>query len=455
VTPYSVRSASRPEAIQAVQRVALAAVEPGAAVWRHVRRRGDELRVGGRTYDLARFERVWVVGGGKAAVPMAAALQAILTAGTGRPGLAGGLVVTKYGHVDPGLDTGPIEVVEAGHPVPDAAGMEGARRLADLLTQAGGRDLVLAAISGGASALLPLPVSGLGLDDVQETTQLLLRAGATIVELNTVRKHLSQLKGGGMARLAGQAQVAGLILSDVVGDPLDVIASGPLAPDPTTFGDALQVLARYDLLARVPVAVLRRLEAGQQGELPETPKPGMALFDRVQTIIVGSNRLAAEAAVEAARGWRLNALLLSTYVEGEAREVARVAAALAKEVAHHSRPVARPACLVWGGETTVTVHGEGRGGRNQELALAAALAMEGLEDVVLVALGTDGTDGPTDAAGAVATGRTLARARERGLDARAYLRNNDAYAFFDALDDLIRTGPTGTNVNDLLFLYVF
>jgi len=450
VDAYSVRSALRPEAILAVQRAALAAVEPGAAVRRHVRRRGDELRVGGQTYNLSQFERVWVVGGGKAAVPMAAALRGILG-----DRLDGGLLVTKYGHVDPGLDTGPIEVVEAGHPVPDEAGREGTRRLADLLTRAGSRDLVLAVLSGGGSALLSLPASSLKLDDVQETTEFLLRAGATIVELNAVRKHLSQIKGGGMARLAGQARVASLVLSDVVGDPLDVIASGPLSPDPTTFDDALQVLARYDLLARVPAAVRHRLEAGRRGDVPETPKPGMALFDRVQTVIVGSNRLAAEAAVEAARGWRLNALLLSTYVEGEAREVARVAAALAKEVAHHGRPMARPACLVWGGETTVTVHGEGKGGRNQELALAAALALESLEEVVLVALGTDGTDGPTDAAGAVATGQTLARARERGLDARAYLRDNDAYPFFDALDDLIRTGPTGTNVNDLLFLFVF
>ncbi|MEJ2210562.1 MAG: DUF4147 domain-containing protein, partial [Anaerolineae bacterium] len=438
---YSVRTARRPEAILAIQQAALAAVEPGAAVRRHVRRQGDELRVDGRAYDLAQFEHVWLVGGGKAAVPMAAALHSLLG-----ERLAGGLLVTKYGHVDPALNTGPLEVVEAGHPVPDRAGLEGARRLADLLARAGNRDLVLAIISGGASALLPLPVraneaapaSDLGLADVQKTTELLLRAGATIVELNTVRKHLSRLKGGGLARLAGQARVVGLILSDVVGDPLDVIASGPLSPDPTTFGDALRVLAGYDLLARVPAAVRHRLEAGQRGDVPETPKPGAALFDRVQTVVVGSNRLAAEAAVEAARDRELNALLLSTYVEGEAREVARVAAALAKEVAHHGRPVARPACLVWGGETTVTVRGEGKGGRNQELALAAALAMEGLEDVVLVALGTDGTDGPTDAAGAVATGRTLARAQERGLDAQAHLRNNAAYPFFLALEDLIR-----------------
>ena len=438
------------EAILAVQRAALAAVEPGAAVRRHVQLRGEQLEIGGRAYDMAGLEHIWVLGGGKAAVPMAAALNSIL----GRR-LAGGLVVTRYGHVVAGADTGPVEVIEAGHPVPDERGLEGAKRIADLLTRASSRDLVLAVISGGGSALLPLPARGLELADVQRTTELLLGAGATIVELNAVRKHLSQIKGGGMARLAGQTPVAGLILSDVVGDRLDAIASGPLSPDPTTFADAWRVLERYDLTERVPAAVRQRLEVGCQGEVPETPKPGAGLFERVHTVVVASNRLAASAAVEVARNWRLNALLLSTFVEGEAREVARVAAALAHELVRYDRPVARPACLVWGGETTVTVRGEGKGGRNQELALAAALAMEGLPDVVLVALGTDGTDGPTDAAGAVATGQTLARARRQGLDARAHLQDNDAYPFFDALGDLIRTGPTGTNVNDLLFLFAF
>jgi glycerate 2-kinase len=447
---YSVGISGQRGIILAVQRAALAAVEPGAAVHRHVRRREDVLEVGGRKYDLAQFERIWVVGGGKASVPMAAALHGILG-----PRLAGGLVVTKYGHTDAGVDTGPVEVIEAGHPVPDKQGLHGTRRLADLLAGASSRDLVLVVISGGGSALLLLPASGLDLDDVQRTTDILLRAGATIVELNAVRKHLSQIKGGGMAQLAAHTTVAGLILSDVVGDPLDAIASGPLSPDPTTFDDAWQLLARYDLLEQVPAAVRRRLQAGRQGDVPETPKPGSAHFARVQTVIVASNRLAAEAAVEAARQRRLNALLLSTFVEGEAREVARVAAALLRELVHYGRPVPRPACLVWGGETTVTVRGEGEGGRNQELALAAALAMEGLPDVVLVALGTDGTDGPTDAAGAVATGQTLARARQQGLDARLHLQSNDAYPFFDALNDLIRTGPTGTNVNDLLFLFAF
>jgi glycerate 2-kinase len=446
----SIRQTHHRDAILAVLRASLAAVDPEFVVRQHVQRDDQRLQVGDRDYDLGEVGKVWVVGGGKAAVPMAAALWDILG---GR--IAGGVVVTKYGHVDPDLDAGPVEVMEAGHPVPDENCVAGARRMAGLLQRVEEHDLVLAVISGGGSALLTLPAGDLTLNDLQATTQLLLRSGATIVELNAVRKHLSQIKGGGLARLAGGATVAGLVLSDVVGDPLDVIASGPLSADPTTFAHAWEVLARYGLLEQVPAAVRARLQAGCDGEIAETPKAGDALFERVQTIIVGSNRLAAGAAVKEGLSQGLNALLLSTYVEGEAREVARVASALVKELVYHNRPVARPACLIWGGETTVTVRGDGKGGRNQELALAAALALDGLPDVVLVALGTDGTDGPTDAAGAVATGETIAQAVSEGLDARAHLENNDAYPFFDALNDLIRTGPTGTNVNDLLFIFAF
>jgi glycerate 2-kinase len=448
MSTYSIQSSPYADAILAVQQAALEAVEPGAAVRRHVRIEGDRLAVAGRTYSLAACDRVWVAGGGKAATPMAEALYRLVG-----DRLAGGLAVTKYGHRAQGLDTGPVEIVEAGHPLPDEAGVSGTGRLAGLLREATEHDLVLAIISGGSSALLTLPAPGLTLDDVQRTTDLLLRCGATIVELNTLRKHLSQIKGGGLARLAAPAPVASLILSDVVGDPLDTIGSGPTAPDPTTFADAWAVLERYSLVGQVPAAVRERLQAGLDGVVPDTPEPGDPLFHRVQNVIVGSNRLAAEAAVEIARARGLNALLLSTYVEGEAREVGRVAAALAKELAHNDRPLSRPACLVWGGETTVTVHGQGRGGRNQELALSAAVAIEGLPGALIVALGTDGTDGPTDAAGAVATGETVARARALGIDPLAYLANNDAYPFFDALGDLIRTGPTGTNVNDLLFIF--
>ncbi len=443
--------------IEQVQRAALEAVDPAVAIHRHLRREGDRLIVGGggdvpaRTYDLATVERVFVVGGGKAATPMVAALAEVLG-----DRLTRAVAVTKYGHVGPGdLPDGRVRLLEASHPVPDEAGVRGAQEIARLLADTTEQDLVLCAISGGGSALLVSPAPGLTLADLQAVTDLLLRSGATIVELNAVRKHCSRIKGGGLARMAAPAPIVSLILSDVVGDPLDVIASGPTAPDPTTFADAWAVLERYGLVDRAPPAVVARLRAGMAGEVPETPKPGDPLFERVQNVIVASNRLAAEAAVETARELGFHALLLSTYVEGEAREVARVAAALAKEVVRYGRPVARPACLVWGGETTVTVRGKGKGGRNQELALAAALALEGWPDVVFVALATDGTDGPTDAAGAIATGETVRRARALGLDPLAHLADNDAYPFFQALGDLILTGPTQTNVNDLLFIFVF
>jgi hydroxypyruvate reductase len=448
--PHSIQSSPYRDVILSIQQAALDAVEPGAAVRRFVQRQGRLLAVGQQRYDLDEYERIWIVGGGKAATAMAAALRAELG-----QRLCGGLVVTKYGHVDPSFDTGPVEVLEAGHPLPDQAGVAGTRRMAEVLASTTSRDLVLAVLSGGGSALLTLPAPGLTLSDLQGTTDLLLRSGAAIGELNAVRKHLSLIKGGGLARLAGKATVVSLVLSDVVGDPLDTIASGPTVPDPSTFADAWAVLQDHDLQESVPHRVREHLQAGQEGRLPDTPKPGATLFQRVQTVIVGSNRLAAQAAVKAATGHNLHALLLSTFVEGEARQVARVAVALARELVAYECPVPRPACLVWGGETTVTVRGQGKGGRNQELALAAALSLAGLPDIILMALGTDGTDGPTDAAGAVATGETLARARARGLNAAGYLADNNAYPFFDALDDLIRTGPTGTNVNDLLLLFAF
>ena len=295
----------------------------------------------------------------------------------------------------------------------------------------------------------------MSLDDIQTLTDALLREGATINEINTIRKHLDRLKGGHLARLAAPATVISLILSDVVGNPLDVIASGPTVPDTSTFADALDLLARYGLMERVPAAVVAHLRRGAAGNLPDTPKAGDAVFEQVQNVVVASNDIAAAAAEAKAREMGFNAMVLSTYVEGEAREVAQVFTALAKEELATGRPLPRPACLIAGGETTVTVRGRGKGGRNQEMALMAALRLDGLEDVAVVCLATDGTDGPTDASGALATGDTLARARAKGLDAWAHLENNDAYPFFAALGDLLLTGPTHTNVNDLTLILVW
>jgi len=449
MTPFE-QTAARRDAIQAVQAAALAAVEPGQALRHHLQREDDVLVVAGRRYDLTRFERVWIAGGGKAAAPMVTALAEILG-----ERLTGGVAVTKYGHSSGKAFAPSIFIQEAGHPVPDEAGVAGARRLAELVTAAGPDDLVLCPISGGGSALLTFPAPGIELADLQALTDQLLRSGATINELNTVRKHLSQIKGGGLARMAAPARLISLILSDVVGDPLDVIASGPTTPDSSTFADAWTVLERYQLLEVAPRAVVARLREGLEGGIAETPKPDDPVFAHVQNVIVGSNRLAAEAAVEKAREMAFNTLLVSTFIEGEAREVARVAAALAKEITRYDRPVARPACVVWGGETTVTVQGDGLGGRNQELALAAALALDGWPDVALVALATDGTDGPTDAAGALVTGETIARAFRQGLAPADYMARRDSYRFFQQLGDLVITGPTQTNVNDLMLLFVF
>ncbi len=433
---------------QQLQQAALEAVEPAEAVYRVLTRVGNSILVNDQAYDLANFDRVLIIGAGKASIPMADAVAEVL-----RDRLTGGVVITKYQHIDRSLHPS-IRVHEAGHPVPDQNSINGARDIQDRLRDLTGRDLVFCVLSGGASALMTLPAEGISLEDLQTATKLLLHAGASIDQVNVVRKHLDLIKGGSLARIAGEAAMISLVLSDVVGDDLSVIASGPTAPDRSTFADAWRVIERNDLIDRLPQSVRVRLKLGTADRLAETPKPGDPLFDNDQTIIVASNRLAAEAAEALAKKLDFNTLLVSTFVQGEAREVAKVIGAIAKEIFASERPVKRPACIIWGGETTVTVTGQGQGGRNQELALAAAIEIDGLPNVLIESFGTDGTDGPTDAAGAMATGETLARAREMNLDAQSYLTNNDAYHFFEALNDLIITGPTGTNVNDLMFLLV-
>ncbi len=419
----------------------VAAVEPRRAVRAHLRRRGGVLLAGGRPLALARGGRVWVVGAGKAAAPMARAVEEVVGAR-----LAGGLVVTKYGHGEP---LRAVELREAGHPVPDQAGVQASRDLAARLGSVRAGDLVICVLSGGGSSLLPSPAGGISLEEKQEVTRLLLGCGATIGEINCVRKHLSVLKGGGLARLARPAALLTLVLSDVVGDPLDVIASGPTVADPTTFAEAREVLARHGITARVPTSIRTRLEAGARGELAETPKPGDEVFARAVDLMVGTNALAVAAAARRARALGYRPLVLSTTVTGETREVAGVHAAIARELAARGRPLRRPACVLSGGETTVTLRGHGKGGRNQEFALAAALGIEGLERMAILSAGTDGSDGPTDAAGAFADGDTVGRARAAGLDPLAALDGHDAYPFFHRLGDLVTTGPTRTNVMDL------
>ncbi len=468
------------EQVVSVLDAAIRAVDPRAAVRAHVARSGDVLRIGERSYALVEIDRVLVVGGGKAGTPMAAALHAILP-----ERITAGVVNVKYGHTAAEGDwevrferrplarpeaetdglcppsraaTGPIAIVEAGHPVPDAAGLAGAERIASLLQGLTERDLVIVLISGGGSALLPLPADALTLVDYQTLTDLLLRCGADITEINTVRKHCSRLQGGQLARLAAPAQVATLILSDVVGTPLDAIASGPTVPDRSSFADAWCILERYDIAEQAPAAVGAYLRRGLAGLIPDTPKPGDPLFARVNNVVIGDNASAGRAAVAEAKRLGFTAALLTTFLQGEAREAARVVAGLAQGIASGQSDFSPPACLVLGGETTVMIRGRGTGGRNQELALAAAIALEGYPlppgiEVAVVSLGTDGSDGPTDAAGGIATADSIARAKALGLDARAALANNDSYSFLGALGDLIVTGPTQTNVNDLIFVF--
>ncbi len=427
----------------AVLDAALDAVDPAEAVQHHLRRDGDTLHVGAHVYSLARFRRIYVVGGGKASAAMAQAVESVLG-----DRVTAGVVNVRYNYAK---TTEIIQINEAGHPIPDEAGVIGTQQMVNLAREAGPDDLVLCLISGGGSALLTLPVAGVSLADIQQLTSALLRCGATINEMNAIRKHLSQIKGGHLARLAYPASLVSLIVSDVVGSPLDVIASGPTVPDSTTFADARAVIERYGIAGEMPASVMAHLGGGS----PETPKPGDPIFERVQNLVVASNAVAAQAALDKARALGFDSMILSTYVEGEAREVAKVFAGIAREIAAHARPLRRPACLIAGGETTVTLRGQGRGGRNQELALAAALGLDGLgAEAMVIGLATDGSDGPTDAAGGIADGTTLGRARALGLDPWAYLAENDSYTLLKRLGDLIVTGPTHTNVNDLTFVFV-
>jgi hydroxypyruvate reductase len=422
------------------------AADPKNAVQRWVQVTGQKLVIQDTVYDLTRYDSVYVLGAGKAAAAMAQAVEARLG-----PWLTGGIVNVKYGQSIP---LKRIEVNEAGHPIPDEAGIRGTDQMIKLLKGTGEKDLVLFLVSGGGSALLPCPAEGLNLADKQKVTQLLLECGATIHEINAVRKHLSLIKGGRMARLAYPSTLVSLILSDVIGDDIDCIASGPTAPDKSTFSDCIRIIENHGIRHPMPLAVMAILERGERGELEETPKENDTVFNKTHNVIIGNNFLALDTARQKADELGYHCLILSTSFQGETKDAAKVHAALAKEILSTDRPVPRPACVISGGETTVVIKGDGLGGRNQEFALAAAMDIEGLEPVVILSGGTDGTDGPTDAAGALADGRTIARARESGMEANTYLDRNDSYHFFQALDDLLVTGPTHTNVMDLRLVLV-
>ncbi|MFO8164653.1 MAG: glycerate kinase [Desulfatiglandales bacterium] len=433
-------------ALEEIFKEGVRAVDPEKAVQTYVRRQGNQLFVGNCSYELSRYKNIFLIGAGKGTAPMAKALEDILGSY-----LNNGWIIVKYGY---GMPLKKTDVMEAGHPIPDKEGLKATKKLLGELQRCTEEDLVICAFSGGGSALLPAPISPFTLDQKQECTHLLLECGATIDEINAIRKHLSRSKGGQLAKEAYPATMISLLLSDVVGDRLDVIASGPTAPDKSTYEDCIGVVEKYDLVDRLPEGVMKHFKKGIAGGVPETPKEGDPLFSKVQNVIVGNNRKSLLSAKERAISLGYNTIVLSSQIEGEAREVAQVFAAIGKEILQANLPIPSPACVIAGGETTVTIQGKGKGGRNQELALGCAIAIDGLEGISLLSAGTDGTDGPTDAAGAIVDGTTCKRARQTNLNPQDFLLANNSYTFFDSLGDLLKTGPTRTNVMDIICMVV-
>jgi len=424
----------------------LAAVDPVTCIHTCCALENAVFRVNNQAYPLDRFEKIIVLGAGKAGASMGRAMEEILG-----DRITSGLIIVKTGHTTP---LNRILLVEAAHPVPDEKGVRGAQKLLDLACQADEKTLVICLISGGGSALMTYPASGLTLSDKQETTKALLESGASIHEINTIRKHLSGIKGGLLAKAVYPGTLMCLVLSDVVGDDPDIIASGPCTADPGTFGQCLSIIRTRGIGPRLPKSVLEHLENGSKGLMPETLKQGDKAFERVTHTIIASNIKSLEAALEKAETLGYHTLILSSLVEGETRDVAAFHAAIAKQVLATGHPVKPPACLLSGGETTVTIRGKGKGGRNQEFALASALHIKGKETIVILSAGTDGTDGPTEAAGAVVDHTTVQRALDIGLKPELYLEDNNAFVFFDRLSDLFITGPTHTNVMDLRILLI-
>jgi glycerate 2-kinase len=420
---------------------ALAAVDPRVLVRTRVRRDGGEMTAGGRVYQLGGFRRIYVVGGGKASGLMAAEMERVL-AGRIEDGV---VVVPDYQRDLPRSKR--VTFRKSTHPLPTKKGVEAVRAMLSVAERAREGDLVVCLLSGGGSALMPLPVEGVRVDELGETTQLLLNAGAKIGEINCVRKHLSQIAGGRLVQKVGGAEVLSLVVSDVVGDDLGSIASGPTVPDPTTFAMAREVLARHGIWSDAPASVRATIDRGIQGEIAETPKPGSPLFSKVNNVIVGSNETACAGARESLRRGGYKVPSFRVGVTGEARDVGRRLGRLALK-----KGSARPWAAVWGGETTVTVKGGGKGGRNQEVALAVAIALRDSRGTAALSVGTDGIDGPTGAAGAICDSATASRARALGLDPEESLDANDSNSFFRSMGDLLVTGPTGTNVSDLMIL---
>lgn len=443
---YSLNNHPCGAAVSRILAGAIRAVDPEEAVRRHLWRDGNLLGLGvgddRMVIDLDAFERILVFGVGKAAPAMAQTMAELLWGRT-----LHGLLVVKHSAEPPPVG---FEQVTGGHPIPNEGSLLAGQKIAEFLHGCTAGDLLICLISGGGSALMTLPVPGVSLDDMQGLTAALLSCGARIDEINTLRRHLDLLKGGGIARMAFPAQVISLILSDVVGNPLETIASGPTAADPSTLADAHGILEKYALAPVVPASIVQALNRGR-----ETLKPGEPVFEKVKNILVGNNLLSAQAAMLQAKEEGFHTHFLGDSWQGEARFVAGALIQVLRQTLQTEGADGRPLCLIAGGETTVTLRGKGRGGRNQELALAGVGLISEISDGMLVTLATDGEDGPTDAAGAVVTSDTFARGAALGLSSTGYLEENNAYAYFASLQDLLKTGPTGTNVNDLSFLFAF
>ena len=442
------------EDLKAVFHKAIEAVDPYALMTQSIRREQNVLVIeceGKRLVeDLSRYKTILVLGVGKASARMARAMEEILG-----ETLFHGVVVTKYGNTE-GLNK--IRVLEAGHPIPDENSIEGARVLAALASDADSTTLIFNLISGGGSALLTLPRDGISLKDKQATTKILLESGAAITEINCIRKHISNIKGGNFAKMAYPARMISLILSDVVGDRLETIASGMTAPDPTTYSQAHDILTKYHIVDKVPATVKRTIESGMKGLIPETPKISDPAFENIENILIGNNLLACRAAKAYGEKLGYNAKILTTTLTGEARETARYFSSLARDIDSGRSDFARPALLIAGGETTVTIHHSGKGGRNQEMALAFACDLieshPEFTNIFFLSAGSDGIDGPTDAAGAFVNHDLKEKVDKLRLKPHKYLENHDSYAFFEATGHLFMTGPTNTNVCDIQLLIV-
>jgi len=403
----------------------------------------SDINGASKSFDLNNYNRITIIGAGKASTSMAYEVEKILD-----DKIDEGLVVTKYNFRS---ELKRIQTLEASHPLPGKSGIEASKKIVEICKNAKEDDLIINLFSGGASSLLPYPADNITLEDKIKTTEILLSAGATIHELNTVRKHISAMKGGQLARYVFPATIINLIISDVIGDHLDVIGSGLTVPDPTTFEDSWNVIIKYKLENKIPHSVKNHLRYGIEGKAPETPKPGNPIFEKVYNLIIGNNGLALSAIKTAAEEKVYNAKIISSTLEGEAKDAGKFIAQLAKE---YSLSEEKPVCLIFGGETTVTVKGSGKGGRNQELCLSTAIEIDGMKNITFLSGGTDGIDGQTEAAGAICSGQTIERARGLGLDAKKFLDNNDSYNFFNEMEDLIITGSTKTNVMDMQILLI-